>query len=75
MQVALLRWYDGNDAGHTFTVENGPRGVAFDGANIWVVNTLGNNVTKLKASDGSYIGAYPVGSTPEGVAFDGATSG
>jgi DNA-binding beta-propeller fold protein YncE len=31
----------------TFSVGNGPVGVAFDGTNIWVVNTSGNTVSKL----------------------------
>ena len=37
-----------------------PRGVAFDGASIWVVNQNSNNVTKLSASDGSKIANYDV---------------
>jgi hypothetical protein len=49
-----------------------PSGVAFDGANIWVVNSNGT-VTKLRASDGTNLGTFNVGASPGGgVAFDGA---
>jgi DNA-binding beta-propeller fold protein YncE len=47
-------------------------GVAFDGASIWVANANDNKVTKLRASDGANLGAFPVGSLPNAVAFDGA---
>ncbi|MDA8431677.1 MAG: hypothetical protein M0Z60_01790, partial [Nitrospiraceae bacterium] len=33
LRVALLRWYNANKAGNTFTVGTGPSGIAFDGAN------------------------------------------
>jgi DNA-binding beta-propeller fold protein YncE len=46
--------------------------VAFDGANIWVANYFANNVTKLRASDGTNLGTFPVGDSPRAVAFDGA---
>jgi DNA-binding beta-propeller fold protein YncE len=46
--------------------------VAFDGVNIWVTNQNSNNVTKLKASNGSKVGTFSVGVLPVGVAFDGA---
>ena len=46
--------------------------MAFDGANIWVTNGVGNNVTKLRASDGTNLGTFNVGNTPQGVVFDGA---
>ena len=46
--------------------------MAFDGANIWVTNVGSNNVTKLRASDGTNLGTFPVGGNPPGVAFDGA---
>ncbi len=66
-RAALMQW--GNK---TFTVGSYPRCVAFDGANIWVVNYGGGNVTKLSASNGSLVGTYNVGSEPYGVAFDGS---
>jgi DNA-binding beta-propeller fold protein YncE len=56
----------------TFAVGAAPKGVVFDGANIWVANSDDGTVTKLRASDGSNMGTFLVGSGPEGVAFDGA---
>jgi hypothetical protein len=44
--VSKLRASDGALLG-TFAVGNTPFGVAFDGANIWVANDLGNTVSKL----------------------------
>jgi DNA-binding beta-propeller fold protein YncE len=72
MQIALLRWYEANQAGITFSVGSHPQGICFDGANIWVANLGSDNVTKLKASDGSLVGTYAVGSSPFGICFDGA---
>src|SRR5271165_4200477 len=71
-KVALLKWYAANQTGTTFSVGTGPKGVAFDGANIWVTNSNSNNVTKLRAADGANLGTFNVGSIPIGVAFDGA---
>jgi len=72
MQIALLRWYEANEAGIFFSVGGRPYGIAFDGANIWVTNSDDDTVSKLRASDGSMIGTYAVGDSPYGVAFDGA---
>jgi outer membrane lipoprotein-sorting protein len=69
-QVAILRWYAANQTAD-FPVGSSPFGVAFDGANIWVTNSNSNNVTKLRASDGTNLGAFPV-AAPAGLAFDGA---
>jgi DNA-binding beta-propeller fold protein YncE len=50
--------------------------VAFDGSNIWVANERGNNVTKLRASEGTILGTFTVqslnGQGADGAAFDGA---
>ena len=46
-------------------------GIAFDGTNIWVTNVAGGTVTELHASDGSLVGTFFVGTSPQGVAFDG----
>ena len=56
----------------TFAVRFLPWGIAFDGVNMWVANEGNDNVTKLRASDGSNLGTFSVGSTPLGIAFDGA---
>jgi DNA-binding beta-propeller fold protein YncE len=53
---------------------NPPQCVAFDGANLWVANYSGNNVTKSKApkpTDGPLLGTFNVGTIPLGVAFGG----
>jgi uncharacterized protein (TIGR03437 family) len=51
-----------------------PKGVVFDGTNIWVANFFTNNVTKLLASTGAILGTYSVGANnyPVGLAFDGS---
>ncbi len=69
--VAILRWYAANLT-TTFSVGTNPVGVAFDGANIWVANRGSNNVTKLRASDGTLLGTFDAAVAPVGVAFDGA---
>jgi hypothetical protein len=51
---------------------NGPSGLAFDGANIWVANTTSNTVTKVRAVDAVVLGAFPVGNNPTKLTFDGA---
>ena len=45
--------------------------LSYDGANMWIVNALNDNVTKLKASDGSFVGTYNVGTNPMDICFDG----
>lgn len=65
-QAALKQWY-----AQSFSVGTNAQNVAFDGANIWVVNVGDNTVTKLAAATGQLIGTYAVGSQPLGIAFDG----
>jgi len=73
-QIALLRWYEAIEAGHSFTAGGGqPCALAFDGANIWVANYGSSNVMKLRASDGGILGTYSTGGNgPRALAFDGA---
>jgi DNA-binding beta-propeller fold protein YncE len=52
-------------------------GIAFDGANIWVVNQgynlkVDGSVTKLNSANGATLGIFPVGHHPSTAAFDGA---
>jgi hypothetical protein len=57
----------------TFAVGSSPGGAAFDGANIWVVNTQSSSVTKLRASDGAELSTTSgVGCVPTWAVFDGA---
>src|SRR5690242_212104 len=59
----------------SFAAGDSPRGLAFDGANIWVANdtNIGNHghVTKLRAGDGLILDTIQVGPYPYGVAYDG----
>ena len=71
-QIAQPHWYDANQTFPTITLGNIPQGMAFDGTNIWVANQLSNNVTKIRANDGSVVGTYSVGSNnPVNLVFDG----
>jgi hypothetical protein len=45
-QVALLKWYLAIQTPMSFTVGNGPNAIAFDGANMWVVNWWDDTVSK-----------------------------
>ena len=64
--IALLRW----DREGTYPTAAGPRGVAFDGTNIWIVNSSNSTVSKMNPVTGSKVD-YPTGSAPYGIAFDG----
>ena len=70
-QLGQLRW--DLDPGRPLTVGVGsqPRGIAFDGTNIWVTNSESDNVTKIDPTTGDVIGTYAVGDYPFGIAFDG----
>ena len=54
-----------------FSVGDGPAGVAFDGASIWVSNNGSDNVMRLNPSDGAILATFAVGNGPFGIAFDG----
>lgn len=44
---------------------------AIEGNHVWVVADGSDQVTKILASTGAIVGAYPVGESPVAVAFDG----
>ncbi|HET9305534.1 MAG TPA: hypothetical protein VFO46_05855, partial [Candidatus Sulfotelmatobacter sp.] len=69
-QVAILRWYRSNQAA-TFAVGKGPGQAAFDGSSMWITNFSGGTVTKLRASDGAWLGNFQAGNSPAGIAYDG----
>ena len=69
--LGSLRW-DLLKGQRDVAVGSAPQGIAFDGANMWVVNVNGNSVTKLRASDGAVLGTFPAGGGPQYIAFDGA---
>src|SRR5450432_4041094 len=57
----------------SFRAGKGPTYLTFDGDNIWVTNTNGASITKLRASDGALLGIFPFAhDNPEGIAWDGA---
>jgi hypothetical protein len=75
--IATLRWDQAPLAYGDFDASNNPagsypRGVAFDGSNVWVTNEIHNTVTKLRARDGAILGTFAVGVRPSEAAFDGA---
>src|SRR5208282_389266 len=71
-QVALLRWYQANQAQTVFQAGGYPIAAAFDGQSIWVANANSNNIMRFRSSDGALLGTYAAGSVPSGVAFDGS---
>ena len=56
----------------TFPAGSSPIGLAFDGANIWIADWIGNAVIKMRASDGVILGTYGI-FEPFFVAWDGAS--
>src|SRR5947209_12773224 len=69
-QVAALHWYAANQT-TTVSVGSFPFGMAWDGANFWVVSLSGNTVSKVRANDGAMLGTFATGSSPDGIAYDG----
>jgi DNA-binding beta-propeller fold protein YncE len=57
----------------TYVVGSGPNGLAFDGTNMWVVNTGDNSITKLSPA-GATLGTFAAGQAPHGgIAYDGTS--
>jgi hypothetical protein len=71
-QIALLRWYGGNQAGVNVEVGVSPHSLAFDGENIWATIPGAQRVTKFRANDGAILGTYTLSGSPDCIAFDGA---
>lgn len=67
--VTRIRESD-NVALANYRVGDGPFGVAWDGATMWVANYFSQNVMRL-AVDGSIVGIYPTGDGASGIVFDG----
>jgi hypothetical protein len=57
---------------NTYSGGLSPYSACYDGTNIWIVNWTGNNITKMKDSDGSILGTFPVGTSPYSCCYDGA---
>lgn len=56
---------DAPDLVQSFPVGTWPKGLAFDGANIWVTSLMTDNLTKLRAADGANLGSFPAGGSHE----------
>ncbi|HYR90980.1 MAG TPA: Ig-like domain-containing protein, partial [Terriglobia bacterium] len=69
--VFKIRGSDGVNLGTFSTGGLGSAYLAYDGANIWITNTLSNTVSKIRTSDGTNLGVFPTGNSPRGVLFDG----
>jgi outer membrane lipoprotein-sorting protein len=69
----MLRWYDATLAGDV-TVGDAPSGIAFDGQNLWVIQTGSRTLTKLRPSDATVLATFDLGAgATEGnsITFDG----
>ena len=69
--IALIRWDTCNKPTATVPVGTYPRGVAFDGTNIWVANYVSGTVSKVDPVSNTVTATVTVGTYPEGVAIDG----
>ncbi|MCX7707997.1 MAG: hypothetical protein N2204_08330, partial [Anaerolineae bacterium] len=70
-QIAMLRWYEVNNAGNNIPVGIFPDQLVFDGTHIWVACYQTNDVWKIRASDAQFIGVYSAGTHPSALAYDG----
>lgn len=73
LSSALAGQLDRSFMVETFAVGYSPEALVFDGENIWVSNygLSGGTVTKLRASDGFWLGEFPAGNTPLSITYDG----
>ena len=71
-QVGQMRWDKDLGRPLTLNIGNGPRGVAFDGSNIWISNSLGNTVSRVDPTTNEVV-VVPVATTPRGIGFDGSS--
>lgn len=69
--VAMRRW-DLLKPQANVTVGEGPVGAEFDGTHMWVGNFVTNTVSKIRVSDRTVVGTFPVVSGAWRIAFDGA---
>ena len=70
LQLAMNKW-SANPVNPIF-VGATPEQMVFDGDNIWVANSYGQSISKIRASDGVVLGTYSVGPYPRGIAYDGS---
>ena len=58
-----------------YNVGINPKGIAFDGVNMWIANSGNKFITKLRGSDGAFLGNFNISVNigfPSRIAFDGA---
>jgi len=76
IQVALLRWYQGNTVAHfsgnPASTCSAPTGLAFDGTHIWVACKGDGHLQELNASDGKWMATVSLSDTPVNLLYDGA---
>jgi hypothetical protein len=73
LRVATLQWYELNQTGLQYPIGSAGTQIAFDGTNMWISRATFGAVSKVRVSDGTLVGKYPVsGGETQGVAFDGA---
>lgn len=72
-QIGMLRWDQDPGRAATIAVGDFPRGIAFDGTNIWVANIAGNSVTKIDPTTNTVLETITVAGNPNGIAFDGTS--
>ena len=70
-RLAVLRWYEANEAGITSPTGSGPDAVVFDGTSLWVANYTSGTLTRHRTVDGASIATIPVGNGPSALAWDG----
>lgn len=70
--LVKIRTLDGAVLG-TFSIAAGASELAFDGANLWVMNNdfAAGTVTKVRVADGATLASFAVGALPIDIAFDG----
>lgn len=82
LQVAILRWYEGNNASLDYPMTylgdsySSLFSLAFDGVHMWVLSgaglPTGPKLFKVRANDGEIVAAFAPGLlSPRGLAFDG----
>lgn len=70
-RIAILRWYEANQAGISAATGNQPSAIVFDGVDLWVTNFLDNTIKKHRTINGTVIGTVIIGAGPSALAFDG----
>jgi hypothetical protein len=70
-RAALSQWWTPQDASNLRTTSVGsfPTGIVSDGLDLWVANGGSNTVSRVRASDGSYLGTWTGVFQPQATLF------